>query len=151
MPYQLAQINIAKMKYPIDDDRMKDFVDNLDLVNANADQADGFIWRMQDESGNNTDTAEAETEFGTNYIVNMSVWENADLLKSFMMQEPHAAIMRRKKEWFIPSGNAYMTLWWIPTGHQPTIREAALRLKSLEDNGPTQSAFHFGKIFPAPL
>ncbi|MDH3740809.1 MAG: DUF3291 domain-containing protein, partial [Hyphomicrobiales bacterium] len=50
----LAQLNVGTMLYPQDDPRMAGFMDNLDRVNAIADRAPGFVWRLQDESGNAT-------------------------------------------------------------------------------------------------
>ena len=47
----LAQFNIARIKYPLDDPRMKEFVDNVDRVNALASTIDGFVCRLQDERG----------------------------------------------------------------------------------------------------
>jgi len=39
---QLAQLNIAKAKYALDQPQIKDFVDNLDIVNATAQSSDGL-------------------------------------------------------------------------------------------------------------
>jgi len=51
---KLAQLNIAKAKYPLDAPEIKEFVDNLDVVNAMAESSEGFIWRLKDESGDAT-------------------------------------------------------------------------------------------------
>ena len=43
--YQIAEINIAIMKgVDINDPIMKEFVDNLDIVNAIAEKSEGFVW-----------------------------------------------------------------------------------------------------------
>ena len=55
--YHLAQVNIGRLKAPLDSPQLKDFVDNLDPVNADADAADGFVWRLEGESGDATDIA----------------------------------------------------------------------------------------------
>ena len=47
MRHELAQVNIARLVAPLDDPRLLDFVDALDPVNADADTAAGFIWRLQ--------------------------------------------------------------------------------------------------------
>ena len=44
--FQLAQINIARLKAPLDSHELKDFVDNLDRINALAESSDGFVWRL---------------------------------------------------------------------------------------------------------
>ena len=47
--YQLAQLNVAAMKAPLDSPELKDFVDNLDRINALAEAAPGFAWRLVGE------------------------------------------------------------------------------------------------------
>ena len=42
---KLAQLNIALAKYPLDAPEIKDFVDNLDLINGVAENSVGFVWR----------------------------------------------------------------------------------------------------------
>src|SRR5215831_17118315 len=55
MTYHLAQINIGRLIAPIDDPRIAEFVAQLAPINALADQAHGFVWRLQSASGNATD------------------------------------------------------------------------------------------------
>ena len=45
--YELAQLNIAMMKEPLDSARMADFMANLDRINALAESSPGFVWRLQ--------------------------------------------------------------------------------------------------------
>ena len=54
----LAQLNIGRIRYSLDDPRMADFVNNLDRVNAIAEHTPGFVWRLQDDSGNAIASAE---------------------------------------------------------------------------------------------
>ena len=54
MTYHLAQLNIGRMLAAIDDPIMAEFVANLDRINALADGASGFVWRLQSDSGNAT-------------------------------------------------------------------------------------------------
>jgi hypothetical protein len=68
--YELAQLNIAVMKEPLDSPRMADFVANLDRINALAEGSPGFVWRLQTEEGDAT----ALRPLGDNTLVNMSVW-----------------------------------------------------------------------------
>lgn len=51
----LAQVNIARPKTPPDSPRLKDFVDHLGPVNADAEAADGSVWRLRSEEENATD------------------------------------------------------------------------------------------------
>ena len=54
MVQHLAELNIGRVRYPLDDARMAGFVDNLDLVNGLAERGEGFVWRLKDDSGDAT-------------------------------------------------------------------------------------------------
>jgi hypothetical protein len=71
----LAQLNIGRLRYPTDDPRVADFMNNLDLVNSLAERSEGFVWRLKDDSGNATDIRPFADP---TMIVNMSVWENVE-------------------------------------------------------------------------
>lgn len=145
--YELAQANISRMKFPLDDPRFKDFVDGLDPVNAVADAADGFVWRLQGDSGNSTDQRIFDDEW---ILVTMSVWRDIDALTAFMYQGQHRELLARRNEWFERVQEAMATLWWVPAGHRPTVAEAEKRLVLLREHGPTSEAFTLRTTFPAP-
>ncbi|UTM60322.1 DUF3291 domain-containing protein [Photobacterium sp. CCB-ST2H9] len=137
---KLAQLNIALSKYPMDAPEIKDFVDNLEPVNSIADQSDGFVWRLQDDSG---DATSINAFDNPDMLINMSVWDSVDALKNFMFRTHHREIMRRKSEWFYRSAEDTYVLWWIADDHIPTIEEAKLRLDYLRHNGDSPYAFTF--------
>lgn len=141
--YQLAQLNVAKTKAPLSSPLMADFVNNLDRINALAEQSPGFVWRLKDEDGNAT----AIRPFGADMIVNMSVWTDIAALREYTYKSAHTDIMRRRREWFDPMPEAFMVLWWVSEGHEPTVNEAAERLAHLRQFGPTSKAFTFKDIF----
>jgi len=68
--YQLAQLNIGIIKGPIDSPVMAEFVANLERINALADAAPGFVWRLQTEAGDATAIRPFDDE---HTLVNMSV------------------------------------------------------------------------------
>ena len=144
--YQIAQLNIATLKAPIDSPQLADFVANLDRINALADEYPGFVWRLQTEQGDATGI----DYFGADKIVNLSLWNSVEALHHYVYRSAHIEIMRRKKEWFHQMAEAYMVLWWVPAGHIPPIEEAAHKLNTLREKGPTAEAFTFKKAFPAP-
>ena len=82
----LAQLNIGKVRFNLESPEMADFVNNLDPINAIAEQSPGFIWRLKDESG---DANNIEVENNPDIIVNMSVWESVESLKNFMFKTHH--------------------------------------------------------------
>jgi hypothetical protein len=144
--YELAQLNIAQMKTPLDAPEMVDFVANLDRVNALAEAAPGFIWRLKSEDGNATSLR----PFGENTLVNMSVWSGVQALSDYVYKSVHVEIMKRRKEWFERMPEAYTVLWWVPQGHRPQEYEAMQRLQTLRAMGPTDRAFHFKQSFAEP-
>ncbi|MBT2365354.1 DUF3291 domain-containing protein [Streptomyces sp. ISL-10] len=146
--HELAQVNIARLKHPLDSVQLKDFVDNLDPVNAVADAADGFVWRMQDATGNATDMR----VFGDDMMmVNMSVWRDTNSLSAFMYQGMHRELLARRNEFFERIQEVMSTLWWVPAGHRPTVREAEERLLYVREHGPTEYAFTLRTSFPPPV
>jgi hypothetical protein len=146
--HHLAQVNIALAVEPLDAPLLADFVAALEPVNARADGAPGFIWRMQTEDGDAT----AVRGFGGDpqLIINLSVWETLEAMRSFVYRDPeHLAVMRRRREWFRRL-DLHTVLWWVPVGHRPSVAEAELRLELLRDRGPTLAAFTFQRHFESP-
>jgi len=144
--YQLAQFNVAVMKESLESPSMKDFVDNLERINALAEASPGFVWRLQTDDGDAT----ALRPLGENVLVNMSVWTDAESLNAFVYRSAHVEIMRRRREWFERMGEAYVVLWWVPGGHRPGVAEGIERLELLRRLGPSPQAFGFRDVFPAP-
>jgi hypothetical protein len=145
--YELAQCNIGRAKGPMDGAVMAGFVARLDDINAVADGAPGFVWRLKTDSGNATSIQAFEDNL---ILFNMSVWESPDALRSFVYRSDHAKVMRQRKSWFERFDGVYLVMWWVPTGHIPTVSEAKERLAHLEKHGESAHAFSFARIFPAP-
>jgi hypothetical protein len=142
----LAQINVGRLLYPINDPRIAEFVDNLDAVNALADRSPGFVWRLQDDSGNATQISAYEDP---EIILNMSVWTTPEALYEFAYKTVHRRFVQRRKEWFQLFGAQYLALWWIEEGRPPVIGDGQRRLAHLERYGPTAWAFNFRRLFEA--
>lgn len=141
----LAQLNIARLRFPLDGPELKDFVDALPEINALGDNSPGFVWRLQDESGDATGVA---NPFGKDVILNLTLWESVEALRAYIYHTPHLEFMRRRREWFDHEGlPETLVLWWVPEGHLPTVDEAAERLAHLAQHGPTEHAFTLRKSF----
>jgi len=145
--WELAQLNIGLIKGPMDSPVMAEFAANLERINALADQAPGFVWRLQTEEGDATALRPFDDE---RMLVNMSVWRDLAALRDYVYSSAHAEIMRRRRQWFERMPEAFLVLWWVPEGHRPTVVEAIGRLERLRASGPTPEAFTFGNAFPAP-
>lgn len=144
--YELAQLNIAEMRTPLDSPEMADFVGNLDRINALAEQSPGFVWRLKSDEGDAT----AYRPLGDSVLVNLSVWKDVPSLSQYVYRSAHVEIMRRRREWFDRMKSAYMVLWWVPAGHRPSVDEAIARLEHLRANGPTPAAFTFAQAYGPP-
>jgi hypothetical protein len=145
--WHLAQINIAHAVAPLDDPVMAAFVAQLDAVNAVADVSPGFVWRLQDDSGNATDI---QAYADPRVIINMSVWETAEALFDYVYKSDHLSVLRRRKDWFDPARRPALAMWWIEAGQVPSIEDAVARLEHLAEHGSTARAFTFKERFPAP-
>jgi len=140
---QLAQLNIAEALYDTDDPRMDGFTGPIDKINALADRAPGFIWRLVDDE--ETDGALSLRMEGQNdyTLVNMSVWQDIDSLFHFIYKTAHAKVMQGKRDWFTQIPRSHMVLWWVEDGHIPTLDEAKEKLDLVRANGPSPEAFDF--------
>lgn len=143
--FHLAQINIARLAAPLDSPELGGFVGNLDRINALADAAPGFVWRLQGEGESATDLRAFEDPL---VITNMSVWTDIASLGAFVYRSGHIEIMRRRREFFEVPTEAFQALWWVPAGVVPTVQEGVERLMHLRAHGPTPQAFTFKQPFP---
>ena len=145
--YDLAQVNIMRLRAALDSPELSAFVAALDPVNALADAAPGFVWRLKTGEGNST----ALRIFGDDtLLVNMSTWRSLETMTDYVYRSAHTAIMRRRREFAIPILEAYVALWWVPRGQAPTIPEAEERVRHLRAHGPTPFAFGVKTPFPPP-
>jgi heme-degrading monooxygenase HmoA len=152
MEFVLAQVNIGRLRAPLDSPQLAGFMAALDPVNALADAAPGFVWRLQTEDGNATAVRAFEWDQAGSegVIMNMSVWESVEALAAFVYSERHRQVLRRRREWFERMEEAYLALWWIPRGQVPTTQDAEDRIRHLRAHGPTVNAFTLRVHFPPP-
>lgn len=133
----LAEFNIARIKYPLDDPRMRDFVDNVERVNRLADKLPGFVWRLQDDSGH----AMGMRVYDDPAILpNLSLWESVEALERFVFKTVHGRFFDRRETWFEQPAPT-LVMWWVPAGHRPTLAEACERLDRFKAHGPSEFAF----------
>ena len=145
--HHIAQLNVGRLRAPIDDPLIAGFVAGLDPVNAIADAAPGFVWRLQDDSGNATAIRPYEDE---TVAINYSVWETPEDLWNFVYRSRHLEPLRERRSWFETPNQPHMVLFWIPAGERPPLAEALARLDQLRRHGATPQAFTFRQRFPAP-
>lgn len=145
--YHLAEFNISHCRAPLDTPAMSGFVEQLETLNALADESLGFVWRFKTEEGNATSVRPYDDPL---IIVNLSVWESVETLRSYAYRSHHAEVYRRRKEWFQNSSNSTLVLWWTPAGTLPDVEEGRRRLERLAAHGPTPESFTFRSLYSPP-
>jgi hypothetical protein len=146
--FHLAQINIGRLAAPLDAPALKDFVDNLDRVNALAEGSPGFVWRLTGEGNSATDIHAFDDPM---MLMNMSVWTDLASLGAYVYRSDHIGIMRRRREFFETPTQPILALWWIPAGTIPVPAEGIDRLEHLRRHGPSPFAFSFRQPCPPRL
>lgn len=144
----IAQINIARLRFPPNDSRVAEFIDNIERINPLAERSPGFVWRLIDDGRNTHGSA----VFGDRLLlVNMSVWGSLEALQAFVYKTVHRRFVDQRTDWFRPLGGPHMALWWLPVGVTPSAIEGRERLDHLEAHGPTALAFTFRDAFDPPM
>jgi hypothetical protein len=147
MGWLLAQVNVGHTLHPLDDPRMQGFVERMARTNGDADQAPGFVWRLQSEAGDATGLAVSDDP---SFIINLSGWRSVEELARFVYRSEHRAVMALRRQWFRRHEGPYQCLWWVPELHRPAPAEALERLALMTRDGPTKAAFTFRQPFPPP-
>jgi hypothetical protein len=145
--WHIAQLNVGRAIAPPGSPELANFMAALDRINALADAAPGFVWRLQSASGNATDILVSDDPRS---LINMSVWSSVESLFTFVYRSAHTMVMQRRREWFEKPVTAHQVLWWVPAAHIPTTEEALERLAHLRRDGPTARAFTVSRRYPPP-
>lgn len=141
--WQLAQINIGCLKYDRDDDRVAGWRDNVERINALAETAPGFVWRLSGAEGQDT----GQRMFANPRVVtNMSVWRSLRAFKSFVYKSEHVNFVRGRSKWFSPL-KAHLALWWIEPDMYPNLDDGREKLELLSRIGPSAAAFTLRSVF----
>jgi Domain of unknown function (DUF3291) len=147
--HHLAQLNVGRLRRPLDAPESAGFVAGLKPINALADAAPGFVWRLTDENGEDATSIHPN---GDDMIVNLSVWESRESLWNFAYRSDHLELLRHRREWFLRLAEPIAVLWWVPAGHVPSVEEALGRLALLREKGSGPEAFTFRESYdPAGL
>ncbi|WP_448625317.1 DUF3291 domain-containing protein [Geodermatophilus sp. URMC 64] len=140
----LAQVNVARMRGPIDSPVMREFAAGFDPVNQLAERSPGFVWRLQ--AGGHAPLVEDDTGL---WVVNVSLWTRYEALHDFVYRSPHGAFLRRRSRWFEPAPPPTTALWWVADEERPDVPAARARLTHLRRYGPTPRAFSLKRRFDA--
>ena len=126
---------------------MAGFVNNVGTINQVAERADGFIWRLIDDTGPRAPKFPDEPLM----TFTLSVWRDLDSLRAFTWNTLHKRFRQRTAEWFEPLGRPYLAIWPISEHHRPTGKEALAMLAKLDAEGPSDSVFGTEALRPATV
>lgn len=129
---RLAQVNVARALWPLDDPRMASFTSRIGEINGIAEGSPGFVWRYQGDFLPGGDPA---------MLFNLSVWESLDALREFLYRTAHVELFRGRRDWFPPAERPAVACWMIPGDVLPSPEEAIERLRRLREDGPTAETF----------
>lgn len=137
--HHLAELNIGRLLAPVEDPRVAEFIDNIDRINGLGQRMPGFVWMLQGSGGPGaTDHA---IEGDALLVPNLTVWEDAASLETFVWGTVHKQFYEKRADWFEVLGKMHFVMWWVPIGHQPTLKEALDRLEMLNRLGDSPDAF----------
>lgn len=139
---QIAQFNVARARWPLDDPRMAGFMDNVGRINALAERAPGYVWRLVDEHGPEAPQFPGETQM----TFTLSVWESLSALRHFTLNTVHKQFRTRTREWFEVPTEPYLAMWAVADGHRPEGVEALTHLALLRAHGPSEHVFGTEKL-----
>lgn len=153
-PIVLAQMNYARLLFPMDDPKMQEFQRALEPVNSIAKSTPGFIW-----SYDNDDEAEHMAvdllREDPLLMPQLSLWKDMGSLRHFVFKSGHAMYFKRKKEWFTSPPAPYSVCWWYDLTannyRPPSLNESFERCAHLGKHGPTGYAFDFASAERIPM
>jgi len=147
----LAEVNVGRLVAPTDDQRVTEFMQNLDRVNGLGKSMPGFVWMM--EGSGEPGTGNTETAIGGDpqFVSNLTVWEDVESLERFVWGTIHRKFYERRAEWFSVLSSMHFAMWWVPIGTRPTLDEALARIDHRQTHGDSDHAFGWSWLEDAKL
>jgi len=138
----LAVFNWGVLSHDWDAPEVADFVNGLEKVNNAASRYDGFVWRLGDAD---MEAAQLSPDglFGGNprLASTLSVWRDAESLKSFVYNSVHKLFYARRAEWFAQDQGPRMVMWFVTPGTRPSISDADARATHMSQHGDSEFGF----------
>lgn len=129
----LVQFNVALARWPLDDPRMKEFVDNAERMKALARRSPGYVWSLHDRG---------QQVLGDPLMTwTLSMWDSAEALAAFAFNTVHRRFFARRDLWFPVLDHPPIVMWEADPDPLPTLEDAQRRLMKLHRNGPSDEGF----------
>ena len=139
--HHLAQLNIGRLVAPTDDPAVAEFMANLDRINGLGKRMPGFVWIMEGSGEPGTGNTEVGLDGDPQLVANLTVWASVEALETFVFNTLHAKFMDRRAAWFEQMAQMHFVMWWVPTGHRPSLDEARARLAHRQAHVDSDHAF----------
>lgn len=149
--HHLAQLNIGRLVAPVDDPRVAEFMEALDLVNGIGKRSPGFVWMMEGSGEPGTGNTENCIAGDPQFVANLTVWTDVAALEQFVWNTVHRQFYARRAAWFQVMGAQHFVMWWVPQGHRPTLNEGLARLDHMRAQGASDHAFGWDWLAEAKL
>lgn len=143
----VAQFNVARARWDLDDPRMSEFMTTVPKMNELAEKQTGYIWRHLNEA----EMKQALFPDDPRLTMTLSLWRDFDALYHFVWNTIHKRFRLRKGEWFESYGAPYLVVWEVPKAHIPTPQEAKSELVLLTEHGPTETRYGTEKFMHESL
>ena len=127
---ELAQFNLAKLRYGLDDPGLTRFEIGANMIRRASVEARGHVWNQQDV----IDDA---------YFATRSIWRSVEALEDFVYSGIHHRYMKLSATWFVSGKERQMVLWQVAAGIRPSLAEAQAKLQQIRMDGPGAEAFDF--------
>jgi Domain of unknown function (DUF3291) len=150
--FLLAHMNYGRLRSPINDPSMSEFIMAIGPVNALAKSTPGFCWSFDNDVPSERDHVDI-LKRDAQIMPQLSLWQDLESLRHFAFKSGHAMYYKRRKEWFVEIEGPYaVCFWWRRDWPNPTLKDAFDRLQHLKDHGPSEFAFNFAtaKSYPDP-
>lgn len=151
--HHLAELNVGKLLAPVGDPRVAEFIDNIERINNLGTRMPGFVWMLEGSGSPNATPGATEHAIAGDplYVPNLTVWEDAASLETFVWGTLHKKFYEKRQEWFEVLGKMHFVMWWVPEGHKPTLAEALERLEMLREQGDSPDAFGWDYLKDATM
>ena len=134
----IAQMNWGRLRFCLDDKRMREFAESLNKVYSLAEKHPGFIWRIPD---NQSKSQLSDLGFDKLISSTVSVWKDINSLKDYTYNSLHGVYLKRSSEWFEKIDGPQLVIWNTDNDTKPTFKESFNRLEYLKNNGSTDYAY----------
>lgn len=134
----VAQLNLGRLAFEIDDPRVEGFLAGVDMINRIAEASPGFVWKFETGRAGTVDTV---VDGDPRILVNLTVWTDVESLRHFTFNTLHKRFLARRGEWFAPMERPHLVMWPTAEAHRPSLEEALERLERLRTEGEGPDAF----------